>query len=319
MKTILLTGTSGVVGKLLAARLINDFKIIALGSDYSRIPESLRHHKNLKFYERNLLQIESTKDLSITEPIDLVLHLAGIVSGTKMNEEDYFKINADSTKLFLNFAKEKHCIAFGLASSVSVYGAHNDKIHKSSERKGISIYARSKILAEDYCFHSNIPFSIFRIASVYGLGTKSYISKLYSLLKKGFYPSLPKERKKSLLHVEDLADALESWCRKTILGKPILPVYVLSHPEAVTTKDVIQEFRNQNATRSQGIGIPIFRFFVPIFNAVYKWLRKIRKIPYHGSPLDPLLYSVEIYDENSWKDLYLEPKWDLRKGISQYK
>jgi UDP-glucose 4-epimerase len=318
MKTILLTGTSGVVGRQLASKLIEDFRIIAVGSDYSRIPESLRHHKNLKFYERNLLQIQSEKELSITEHIDIILHLAGAVSGTTLSEEEFFKINAQSTRLLLNYANLNKCMAFGLASSVSVYGFHERPIFVSSERKGKSVYARSKIAAEDYCKSSQIPTSIFRIASVYGKGTKSFVSKLRALHQKGFYPSIKGERKKSLLHIADLVSALEKWCRKAANRKPILPVYVLSHPQAATIQDVIGAFRNETPDRFGGLGIPIYGFFIPFFNFLYKWFRRIRKLPYHASPLEPLLSSIEIFDEGSWKDLEMSPKWDLRKGISEY-
>lgn len=318
-KTILLTGVSGVVGRLVATRLIEDFKIIAIGSEYSRIPESIRHHKNFKFYERNFLTVNSTSELGILEPVGLILHLAGVVSGSKITEAEYFKINADSTRLLLDLAKEKKCQAFGLASSVSVYGHHQTNLFTGSERLGTSVYARSKIAAENHCLGSSLTFSLFRIASVYGHGTKSFVSKLHSLFKKGIYPSFGSERKKSILHVEDLVTFLCTWCLAALEQKEVLPVYVLSHPEAVTISMVIDELRRQGKAKYKGIPIPIFGFLIPVFNFFYKRLRSLQGAPYHESPLYPLINSVEIFDEHSWQDLHLSPKWDLRKGISQYK
>ncbi|TGL60069.1 NAD-dependent epimerase/dehydratase family protein [Leptospira ognonensis] len=319
LKTILLTGVSGVIGRLVATNLIENFKIIAIGSEYSRIPESIRHHKNFKFYERNFLTINTTSELGILEPVDLVLHLAGVVSGSKISEIDYFKINSESTKLLLGLAKEKKSHAFGLASSVSVYGHHESNLSLESERLGSSVYARSKIAAENHCLGSSVPFSLFRIASVYGHGTKSFVSKLHSLFQKGIYPSFGKERKKSILHVEDLVSFLCAWCEAALEEKVVQPVYVLSHPEAVTISMVVEELRRQGKAKYKGIPIPIFGFLIPVFNFFYRRLRSLQGAPYHESPLYPLLSSVEIFDERSWKDLRLSPKWDLRKGISQYK
>ncbi|MDZ4724755.1 MAG: NAD(P)-dependent oxidoreductase [Leptospira sp.] len=319
LKTILITGASGVIGRLLSFQIINEFKIIAIGKDYSRIPEEIRHHKNFKFYERDFLKIKTPKDLSISEPVDIILHLAGAVSGSKLNESDFFQINAESTKILLEFAEKIHCLGIGLASSVSVYGYQNQKLQLESERAGKTVYARSKIEAENYLKKSHIPYSIFRIASVYGTGTKSFVSKLFSLYKKGFYPYLKNDPKKSIIHVEDVAYALATWCRKVIAKEKIRTVYVLSHPESVTISQVIGTFHTQRKRRFKGLGIPIFPVLVPIFNKLAKIKCKLKGIPYHDSPLTPILQAVEIYDENSWKELAIEPKWDLRKGIFPYK
>ncbi len=304
-KSILLTGGSGVIGRTLCERLINTHKIIGIGTDYSRIPEFIRHHKNFKFYERDFLKIQSVEDLQITEKIDIVIHLAGLVSGNNRSEEDYFKINADSTKLLLDFSFKNSCKAFALASSVSVLS-------------GKSVYARSKLQAEKYCSEANLDTSIFRIASVYGNGTKSFVSKLYSLYKKGIYPFMKTEKPKSLIHIEDLVQVLVTWVEKVSKGESVLPVYVISHPQSVTIREVVGMFQGQNKGFRR-LPIPVFNFAVSIFDQFYQFQRKLRKLPFHSSPLTPLLHSVEIYDAVSWNQLGIKPNWDLRKGISQYK
>jgi UDP-glucose 4-epimerase len=318
LKTILLTGGSGVVGASLSKRLIHDFKLIAIGTDYSRFSEEIRHHKNFKFYERNLLNIHDSQDLNIPEPVDLVLHLASAVSDSKISEEDYFKINSESTKVLVQFAQEKKCSGFGLASSVSVYGISKDALTINSDRLGESVYARSKIMAENYTKSLKLPNSIFRIASVYGHGTKSFVSKLFSLYKRRIYPVFRAEKRKSLIHVEDLVTFLDTWCRKALALEKIMPIYVISHPESVTIKSVVNEFKNQGRVSKNALPIPIFSLVIPLFNAVYNGLRRLRNLPIHESPLYSLMHSIEIFDEDSWKDLTLSPKWDLRKGISEY-
>lgn len=107
-KTIFITGGSGVLGKALIGKLIPDFKIIAIGTNHSHFPEHIRHHKHFKFYERDLVKIKSPKDFAITESIDLVLHLAAVVSGAKVDEETYYQINVNSTKHLVGFAEEKN-------------------------------------------------------------------------------------------------------------------------------------------------------------------------------------------------------------------
>ncbi|TGN14332.1 NAD-dependent epimerase/dehydratase family protein [Leptospira ilyithenensis] len=316
---VLITGGSGVLGRRLIESVLEKYKIIAIGKEYGRISETIRHHKNFKFYERDLTAIQSTKDFQIAEPIDLIIHLAGAVSGSKLSEKDFFTINAESTKHLAAFAKEKHSKAMLLASSVSVYGAQEEPIYTTSPMLGSTVYARSKIAAEEYLRDARIPYSIFRIASVYGLSSKSFIQKLFSLYKKGFYPKIKNQSPKSIIHIEDLNLAISAWIDRALTGASIQPVYVLSHPESVTIQQVIEEFKTHRKPRWGLLGLPVLPFFVPIFDLFYKILRKLQRLPYHESPLGPLLHSIEAYSEESWRDLHLIPKWDLRKGTAQYK
>jgi len=316
---ILITGGSGVLGRKLIQSILEKYKIIAIGQEYGRISESIRHHKNFKFYERDLTKIQSPEDFQIAEPIDLIIHLAGVVSGSKLSEKDYFTINAESTKHLAAFAKEKQSKAMLLASSVSVYGTQILPIRITSRCLGTTVYARSKILAEEYLKAANIPYSIFRIASVYGLGSKSFIQKLFSLYKKGFYPKIKDEKPKSIIHIEDLNLAIVAWIERAFANASIEPVYVLSHPESVTIQKVIEEFKTHRKPRWGVLGLPVFPFLIPVFDLLYKILRKLQRLPYHESPLRPLLHSIEAYSEESWQDLHTRPKWDLRKGTAQYK
>ncbi len=318
-KTILITGVSGVIGRRLTERLLDKFKVIALGSEYSRIPENIRYHKNFKFYEKNFLKIQNVSELGIDESVDVILHLAGVVSGSKTSEAEYFKINSESTKILIELAKTKKVKAFGLASSVSVYGYQKIPIQLTSDRLGVSVYARSKIAAENFCLSSPVNYSIFRIASVYGFGSKSFVSKLFILFKKGVYPALKQETQKSILHIEDAVQALLSWIQQVCDGKTTKNVYVLSHPESVSVAKVIAEFRSQNKSRFRGLRLPVLPVLIPIFNVFYHLIRKIQGIPFHESPLDPLLFSIEVHDPDSWQKLGINPKWDLRKGIAEYK
>ncbi|TGN19379.1 NAD-dependent epimerase/dehydratase family protein [Leptospira idonii] len=316
LPTLLITGCSGVIGRHLTESILDRYKVVALGKDYSRISEKIRHHKHFKFYERDLGAIRSPEELKVTENIDLVLHLAGVVSGSRLSEADYFAVNAESTKLLSEWASTKHCKGFLLASSVSVYGYQIQPLTEESPRLGQTVYARSKIKAEEYLETAEVPHSVFRIASVYGGGSKSFISKLFSLYKKGFYPLPTGERKKSILHLEDLVSALEAWISKVLEMKKILPVYVLSHPNSVTVPEVIREFKHVQPKAWGAVALPLFPFLAVIFEWFYKTLRRLKKLPYHDSPLAPLRHSIEIYSAESWADLGVKPVRDLRKGLS---
>ncbi|XDD45898.1 NAD-dependent epimerase/dehydratase family protein [Leptospira sp. WS39.C2] len=317
-KTILITGGSGVLGKELIQKLIPDYKIVAIGTNYSHFPESIRHHKHFKFYERDLSKITSSNDLNLSEQIDLVLHLAAVVSGAKVNEATYYQINVEATKHLVSYAIQNKIQYFGFVSSISVYGSKETNLTLSSERNGTTIYAKTKSLAEDILFQSGQNYSVLRLASIYGKGTKSFISKLKSLMKRGVYPKIPPIRKKSILHILDATQAIYLWTKHCLAGKKPEKVYVFSHPESVTIEEVIRSFQNLGITKKRQMSIPVTGIWSKLIDFTFRFLSWIRKKPFHGSPLQPLLESVAIYDESSWEKIGYFPKSDLRKGLMDY-
>lgn len=317
-KTILITGGSGVLGKELLYGLIEDYKIIAIGKNYASFPDSIRFHKNFKFYERDLSLIHKIEEFLIPESIDLILHLAAVVSGVKVTEEIYHQINVTSTKLLAEFAKSKNVPYFGFVSSVSVYGSKEINLNISSERLGKTIYAKTKALAENYVLDSGRPYSIFRMASIYGKGTKSFISKLRSLTKLRVYPYISSNRKKSLIHIADATKALLTWTKQTLNGKPPKPVYVFSHPEFVTVNQVVETFQELGIAKNFLLPIPVGGIAGKILEFVFRSLSFLRRKPFHGSPLQPLVESVAIYDSGSFENLGFFPERDLRKGLTDY-
>ncbi len=111
-KTILLTGGSGVLGKQLLPKILTHYKIICLGKHYDAFPEEIRFHSNFKFYERDLNYIHSSDEFQIPEKIDLILHMAAVVSGSLATSEEYSQINVNSTKHLFEFGKLKKIKTF---------------------------------------------------------------------------------------------------------------------------------------------------------------------------------------------------------------
>ncbi|PJZ44021.1 NAD-dependent epimerase/dehydratase family protein [Leptospira brenneri] len=317
-KTILITGGSGVLGKELLKELIEDYKMIAIGKNYVNFPDSIRFHKNFKFYERDLSQINHPEEFLIPESIDLILHLAAVVSGAKVTEEVYHQVNVNSTKLLVEFAKKNNIPHFGFVSSVSVYGSKEIQLNLNSERMGKTIYAKTKALAENYVINAERPYSIFRMASIYGKGTKSFISKLRSLSNQRVYPYISSTREKSVLHIADAINALVTWAKQTLAGKPPKPIYVFSHPEFVTVNQVIRTFQELGIAKKILFPVPVGGFWAKIVELIFQFLALVRRKPFHGSPLQPLLESVAIYDSKSWENLGIFPERDLRKGLTDY-
>ncbi len=321
-KTILITGGSGVIGKRLLPKILTDYKIICLGKHYDAFPEEIRYHSNFKFYERDLNSIHSPEGFQVSEKIDLILHMAAVVSGSRATSEEYSQVNVRSTKYLFEFGKIKKIKRFGFISSVSVYGGKDTNLNVTSDRQGTSIYARTKKEAEDILLPpkniQNFPFSIIRLASVYGKGTKSFISKLESFAKRGFFPKTKTDRKKSIVHVDDVVTFLERWIQEALTNNKLDPVYVLSEPEPYSISSVIQVLKEEKRIPILALGIAVDGLLGRFLEWGLRFLYYVKKRPYHNSPLLPILESVVLYDEDSWRKLGIFPKWNLRKEIQGF-
>lgn len=307
---VLVTGGSGVLGTALLPFLLSTYKVIAVGTKISHFPESIRYHKNFKFYERDFTKQQSNEDWGITEDPRIILHFAGIVSGTKASESDYYSVNAKSVQLVTEFAKKRKSKAILVMSSLSVYGYPETTITEETLPMGSSLYAISKLAGEKEFLASGVPGSVFRIASLYGNSTKSAVSKLKRLFLKGFFPLPKPEIVRPYLALEDLILAIKAWIQRVEEGKKIEKMYLLSSLEMWGFAYIFAEFRKIfPANRVLPIPLPLFlvRFAFRLGRVFFpKW----------GS-FPTFLVSLNVDSSASWKKLGISPTCPLIKAYEQ--
>lgn len=127
----------------------------------------MRTNKRLKFVRGDI------RDLRLMEKLvrehDAVLHLAAIVgdAACQANPELTTTTNLDATEHLaaLCRAYDKSLI---FASTCSVYGANNDELDEESPTNPLSLYAGTKLRAEDAVCDVDSHF-IFRLGTLFGL------------------------------------------------------------------------------------------------------------------------------------------------------
>ncbi len=304
---ILLTGASGVVGRAILPNLLSNYKVIAVGTQISNFSEEVRYHKNFKFYERDFTKLQSANDFEIAEDPKIILHLAGVVSGTKASEEIYYSVNARSVQLISEYAKMKKTKAVLFLSSVSVYGFPSITITETTLPMGNSLYAISKLAGEKEFLASGAPGSIFRIASLFGPGTKSAIAKLESLFLRGFFILPSPDIKRPYLAINDLVKAIEVWIQKVENGQKIERLYLLSDLEMMSFQTIFAAFQKRFPQKTV--------FALPLPLALIRWLFQTLKFffPKWGSS-PTFLVSLSVDSSASWKKLGIEPQSSLAKA-----
>lgn len=173
-KKILVTGGSGFIGTELIKNLINSgYKINCI--DINK--PSYTSRKNFKFFKGSISDDNLVKK-AITN-CNIVIHLAASlgVQHTDKNIVECLDLNIYGTRNLLKFAQKFKLDRFIFISSSEVYGEQTSfPIKENYELKNKSIYATSKIVAEQYVrgFYQKfkLKYNIIRFFNVYGPGQK---------------------------------------------------------------------------------------------------------------------------------------------------
>jgi uncharacterized protein len=121
MKTVLITGGSGLIGNTLSDLLISK------GYKVSHLGRTKKHLNGIESYQWNLKN--GTIESGALEKADYIVHLAGAPiadkNWTDKRKKEIIESRSDSAKLILNFLKNlpKKPQAFISASAVGYYGA----------------------------------------------------------------------------------------------------------------------------------------------------------------------------------------------------
>ncbi len=120
MKTYCITGISGYIGHLLAARLALDPEARVIGIDV-KTPESL---DNVVFHEIDIRDPAMAEILK-SEAVDTFIHLA-FYTHPEGDPREAFSVNIEGTENILGAVEAAGVGKFVLASSAAAYGSHSD-------------------------------------------------------------------------------------------------------------------------------------------------------------------------------------------------
>lgn len=182
MKSVLVAGGAGYIGSVLVRLLLkHDYKVRVL-DNLTYGGESiieLLNDNNFEFFKGDIRNLDDLKDSLIG--IDHVVNLAAIVGdpACAKNPELARSTNFEATKKFYNSANDTGSSRFIFASTCSNYGKmgnNHSYVDESSELKPISVYAETKVAAENYLLSRNKSNKCkpvcLRFSTVYGLSPR---------------------------------------------------------------------------------------------------------------------------------------------------
>ena len=243
---ILLTGSTGSVGKSLADELIvrneNNDKLMLIG----RYNKKDRIKENINYENINITG--DTYWMNTLKGIDCVIHLAAVAHlSEKKSKENLEKIFDTNTSGTINLAWQAGLSGvkkFIFISSIGVNcRSSSETISVTDQPSPIGIYAKSKFYAEEsiknICKITGMSLIIIRPPLIYGKNTKGSFKTLTTFIKKGI--PLPFGRinnKRSFLGIQNFISFVNTCIH---INDPINCTVLLADNEVVSTSSVIRQ------------------------------------------------------------------------------
>lgn len=213
MTKILITGSTGFVGKSLVPALVE------AGYDL----RCLVSQKQEWIHTEQIVigRIEEQQDWSvILEGVDVVIHLAARVHLMKDTAtsplDEYLKVNCEATKNLAKQAAQHKVKRFIFLSSIKVNGEATqpqkpfteEQMPQPEDPYGISKWEAEKALME-IAQTTPMEVVVLRPPLIYGPGVKANFLKMIKLVEKGFPMPFGKvSNRRSFLYIENLVSAI---------------------------------------------------------------------------------------------------------------
>ncbi len=246
IRTVLLTGSSGFLGKILRSHLESiNMNVKTLG----RRPED-DYCSDLS--KGKLIDIDS---------FDLIVHCAGkahSIPDSEIEREAFFNVNTLGTKTLLCQVEKAQQLpkCFVLISTVAVYGKDSGTlISEDTALLAKDPYGLSKIKAErlvlDWCSQNGVICTILRLPLIAGPNPPGNLHQMINGVKKGYYFNIAGGRaKKSMVLAHDVAALIPKVA--TIGG-----IYNLTdgvHPSFLQLSNIIA----QQLSKARPLNIPFW-------------------------------------------------------------
>ena len=156
---ILVTGGAGYIGSHTIIELIkNNHKVIVADNLSNSSRESIARvekitNSQIPFYEIDIRDIKSLEDIFQNNPIDAVIHFAGLkaVGESVAKPLEYYENNIDSTLCLLKTMRKFSVKKLIFSSSATVYGTPSELPLTETSRVGVGItnpYGQTKFMIE---------------------------------------------------------------------------------------------------------------------------------------------------------------------------
>lgn len=236
-ETILLTGAAGMIGSRVAAELISTGnQVIGLDrKEGSLLDENYTHIKV------ELGDAEGLRGIFAANRIDRVIHLAALAhtAGVRnLSREAYYEINVRCAENVFLCAAEKN-IPVLFISTADVYGFVKGVATAATVPHPVTVYGKTKYLAEQALARICRLYDIFRFAPVYTDEVKRDIQKRYYFRYPDWGYLIGKGEDYEFLSIETAAERMVDWCHR----EPTRQIFNVKNETVTNTAECLRHER----------------------------------------------------------------------------
>ena len=319
MKTVLVTGATGFLGKYVVDELVeHGYQVRAFGRN-SKVGRSLEN-SSVSFFQGDLTKADDV--LEACKGMDLVVH-AGALSTVWGPWEDFYQANVLGTKYVLEACRQTGIQRLVYISSPSIYAAPKDQLaikeSDAPEENNLNNYIRSKLASEKlFKDYPDVPSIILRPRGLFGIGDTSILPRVINLSQKIGIPLIGDGRQlMDMTCVENVALAI-----RLAIEAPEAKgeVYNITNGEPRAFRDLLEESLT-------GLDYPIKYRKIPAFllsviatslEFLYKTLNLKGEPALTRYTYYLLRYSQTLDISKAEKELGYHPKISISEGIEQY-
>ena len=319
MKTVLVTGATGFLGKYVVEELVeHGYQVRAFGRN-SKVGRSLEN-SSVSFFQGDLTKADDV--LEACMGMDLVVH-AGALSTIWGAWEDFYHANVLGTKYVLEACRQTGIQRLVYVSSPSIYAAPKDQLaikeSDAPEENNLNNYIRSKLASEKlFKNYPDVPSIILRPRGLFGIGDTSILPRVINLSQKLGIPLIGDGGQlMDMTCVENVALAI-----RLALEAPEAKgeVYNITNGEPRAFRDLLEESLT-------GLDYPIKYRKIPasLLSGIASSLEFIYKtLNLKGEPALTrytyylLRYSQTLDISKAERELGYHPKISISEGIEQY-
>lgn len=315
MKKILITGSTGFIGKRLAKDLDSKYDLILIVRDKNKLPSEIK---------RAEIMIGDIRDKKVVseavKKANIVIHLACCYESMAKDKKEMIEVNFEATRnLVLECCKHK-IEHFIYASTFVVFGKITTVVNedsKCSPRK-YDLYEQTKFMSEEMIKEigqkEKIPFTIIRPSTVYGPEDLRLL-KLFQMIKQEkFFFIGSGNNKVCFLYIDDLIKAFNLILEKEISKNQI---FITASPESIKLHDFVNYVAEYLGVKKPKLHLPVWPLW--IMGIIFEKIGQFFKIapPIYRARINFFLDN-QLFDlSKAYNLLDFKPKVSIEEGIKK--
>lgn len=237
MKTILVTGSNGLLGQKLTERLLetNQFNLIATAKGANRFPI----HAGYTYAEMDILDPLNVKEVVEKYQPDAIIHTAAMTNVDTCESEKVLahQLNVEAVKTLVSLCEQHNIQLVHLSTDFIFDGAHGPYDEVAAPNP-LSYYGVTKLEAEEVIKNSTCRWAILRTIIVYGIVSDMSRSNIVlwakGALEKGNPINVVNDQWRMPTLAEDLAD-----CCLLAVEKDARGVYNASGKDMMSISELV--------------------------------------------------------------------------------